>query len=168
MHRFDLGRIVRGASRVAATLIEIALPGRFEGAIAASKRGDHATALRLLRPLAKGDHRAAQNSLGMMYRQGKGVPQDYAEALRWYRKAAIGGNADAQDNLGIMYAAGNGVQQDYVEAYKWFALAAAQFPDSTTRQRNGAAQHGEWVAHKMTSHQIAEAKQRAREWKPTK
>jgi hypothetical protein len=43
----------------------------------------------------------AQTNLGVLYRDGKGVPQDYAEALRWYRKAADQGNAIAQTNLGM-------------------------------------------------------------------
>jgi TPR repeat protein len=168
MQRFDFRRTIRAASRMAVTLVEIALPGRFEGAIAANKRGDHAMALRLLRPLANGDHCAAQNALGMMYGQGKGVPQDYAEALKWYRRAADRGNAGAQDNLGIMYASGNGVPQDYVEAHKWFTIAALRLPESTARDRDRAAQHGEWLAQKMTLAQIAEAQKRAREWKPAK
>ena len=30
---------------------------------------------------------SAQNSLGFMYLNGRGVPQDYGQALMWYRKA---------------------------------------------------------------------------------
>jgi hypothetical protein len=30
----------------------------------------------------------AQNQSGLMYQNGKGVPQDYAEAIKWYLKAA--------------------------------------------------------------------------------
>jgi TPR repeat protein len=37
----------------------------------------------------------AQNSLGGMYRMGKGVPQDYAEALKWFRLSAAQGQVDA-------------------------------------------------------------------------
>ena len=157
--RFNLRRTFRAASRMAMTLVEIALPLPFEGAVAACKRGDYATALRLLRPLARGGHHAAQNTLGMMYGQGKGVAQDYAEALKWYRKAADQGDADAQDNLGVMYASGKSVAQDYVEAHKWFDLAASGFPPSATKNRDV-------VAAKMTPAQIAEAQKLAREWKP--
>ena len=31
---------------------------------------------------------SAQNRLGIMYKTGRGVPQDDAEAARWYRLAA--------------------------------------------------------------------------------
>src|SRR4030095_1164368 len=68
----------------------------------------------------------AQNNLGSMYVEGKGVPQDYTEALKWYRLAAAQGYAEAQFNLGVMYLGGEGVPQDYAEALKWYRLAAAQ------------------------------------------
>ena len=41
-------------------------------------------------------------TLGGMYDNGHGVPQDYAQALTWYRKAADQGYAAAQFNLGSM------------------------------------------------------------------
>jgi TPR repeat protein len=53
----------------------------FKAAVAA---GDYATALRLMRPLAEQGYAYAQTSLGAMYAEGKGVPQDYAAALSWY------------------------------------------------------------------------------------
>ena len=68
----------------------------------------------------------AQFSLGVMYDNGEGVPQDNAEAVKWYRLAAEQGDADAQFNLGRMYDNGEGVPQDYAEAVKWYRLAAEQ------------------------------------------
>jgi uncharacterized protein len=62
--------------------------GPIEDADAATKKGDYATALKLLRPLAERGDPAAQTNLGAMYLGGQGVPQDYATALTWYRKAA--------------------------------------------------------------------------------
>jgi hypothetical protein len=52
----------------------------------------------------------AQNNLGWMYLNGKGVAQDDAEAAQWYRKAAEQGFADAQNMLGWMYQNGQGVE----------------------------------------------------------
>ena len=49
----------------------------------------------------KGDA-AAQNSLGTVYYEGRGVARDYAEAARWYRKAAEQGHASGQLNLGAL------------------------------------------------------------------
>ena len=50
--------------------------------------GDYATALRLWRPLAEQGDARAQNNLGVMYENAKGVPQDINEAVRLYRLAA--------------------------------------------------------------------------------
>ncbi|MBF0460390.1 MAG: SEL1-like repeat protein [Magnetococcales bacterium] len=76
----------------------------------------------------------AQNNLGWMYTNGRGVPQDDKEAVNWYRKAAEQGVAEAQYNLGKSYAQGEGVPQDYKEAVKWFRMAA--------EQGNAEGQHG--------------------------
>ena len=94
--------------------------------VAAAKRGDYATALRELRPLAEQGHAGAQNNLGFMYALGRGVAGDYAEAVKWYRKAAEQGHAVSEYNLGIVYAKGLGVAQDYAEAKRWFRKAADQ------------------------------------------
>src|SRR5713226_5680439 len=82
--------------------------GPYEDGLAAAQHGDYATALRLWRPLADQGHADAQNNLGVMYSNGRGVPQDYAEAARWYSKAADQGFAAGQYNLGIMYEQGHG------------------------------------------------------------
>ena len=68
----------------------------------------------------------AQNNLGVMYCEGKGVPEDNAEAFKWFRKAAEQGHDSAQYNLGQMYREGEGVPQDDVEAAKWYRKAAEQ------------------------------------------
>ena len=100
--------------------------GPFEDAVSALERGDHATAMRLFRPLADQGLAEAQNNLGFLYHQGQGVPQDYAEAMRWYRKAADQRLAAAQNSLGVMYEKGRGVPQDNGEALKWYHRAASQ------------------------------------------
>ncbi len=84
---------------------------------------------------------------------------DYAVALREFRPLATEGDAKAQFYLGYMYGKGQGVPQDYVLAHMWFNLAAIR--------RNGTAPKGrEYVADRMTSAQIAEARKLAREWTP--
>ena len=103
-----------------------AIAGRIEDATAAYDRGDYATALQLIRPLAEQGNAIAQYSLGVFYDTGRGVQQDYAEAAKWYRKAADQGEAAAQANLGNMYYNGQGVPRDYAEAAKWTRKAADQ------------------------------------------
>ncbi|MCS5594776.1 MAG: sel1 repeat family protein, partial [Porticoccaceae bacterium] len=68
----------------------------------------------------------AQYNLALMYRHGKGVPENDAEAVRWYRKAAEQGYAKAQNNLAWMYANGKGVPRDETEAARWYRKSAEQ------------------------------------------
>ncbi len=98
----------------------------FDEGVEAFNRGDYATALREMRPLAEQGDAYAQNNLGFMYHEGLGVPQDYAKALQWWRKAAEQGVDEAQFNLGLMYDNGLGVTQDYAEAVRWYRKAADQ------------------------------------------
>ena len=98
----------------------------FQKGLAAAQAGDYATALKEWTPLAEAGDSSVQYNLGIMYDNGRGVPQDYAEAVKWYRLAAEQGDAKAQANLGVMYNKGNGVPQDYAEAVKWYRLAAEQ------------------------------------------
>ena len=98
----------------------------FTEARAVYDRGDYAQALKIIRPLAEQGYAEAQNFIGNMYHNGRGVTQNYQEALKWYRLAAAQGFAKAQYNRGIMYYHGFGVTQNYQEALKWHRLAAAQ------------------------------------------
>ncbi len=136
----------------------------FNAGVAAYKRGDYATALRELRPLAEQGNANAQYNLGFMYINGLGVPLDYAEAAKWFRKAAEQGYAGAQYNLGLMYGNGEGVPLDYAKAHMWFNLAASRFPPGEGRDK--AVKNRDIVAKRMTPAQISEAQKLAREWKP--
>lgn len=78
-----------------------AVAGPYEDAEAAFEKGDYATTVRLMQPLADQGRAPAQRNLGFMYDEGKGVPQDYAAAVMWYRKAADKGDAIAQNYLGL-------------------------------------------------------------------
>jgi uncharacterized protein len=103
-----------------------ATAAELDDAVAAAHRGEYATALRGLSPLAEGGDARAQFDIGFMHAQGWGVPKDSAEAIKWYRKAADQGLQIAQHFLGIAYWKGDGVQRDYAEAARWFARAATQ------------------------------------------
>ena len=98
----------------------------FDDASAAYERGDYVQAMKLFRQLAERGHQWAQRRVGLMYAEGKGVPQDYQEAVKWYRLAAAQRNTPAQCSLGLAYEKGQGVPQDYREAAKWYRLEAAQ------------------------------------------
>jgi len=113
------------------------------------------------RPAAAQGDADAQFGLGFMYANGNGVPQDYKEAEKWFRLAAAQGDADAQFGLGAMYYAGLRVNEDYVQAYKWFDLSAAQGFKKAIKLRD-------LLRKKMSSSQIAKAKQLSREFHPKK
>jgi len=88
--------------------------------------GNDREAVKWYRKAAQQGSVRAQNNLGWMYQNGKGVPQDDVEAVRWYQKAAQQGNAKAQTSLGWMYQNGRGLPQNDLEAIKWYSQAAKQ------------------------------------------
>src|SRR5918996_826710 len=98
----------------------------FDDALAVYERGDYVQAMKLFRQLAEKGHQWAQRRVGLMYAEGKGVPQNYQEAVKWYGLAAAQGNVPAQYSLGLAYEKGQGVPQDYQEAVKWYRIAAAR------------------------------------------
>jgi uncharacterized protein len=104
------------------SVASIARADEFDVALRAYTKSDHATALRLIGPLAdRGDIRA-QVLLGNMYRDGNGVQQSDVEAFKWYLMAANKNEPQAQ------YLCGNGYFQkgDNAEALKWYWKSAEQ------------------------------------------
>jgi uncharacterized protein len=190
-HYTQLFRAAVTASLMLATIRGAAVAGPLEDGVAAVKRPDYATALRLFRPLAdKGDD-VAQFDLGVLYNKGWGVPRDYVQAAKWYRLAAAQGNADAQYNLGILYDDGH----RYTEAVKWYRKAADQglgdaqfnlgllyakgqgvprddvqaymwFELSAAQDDRSAVSNRDATTRRMTPEQIAEAQKLARKWQP--
>ena len=105
--------------------------------------------------IAEAGDAIAQYNLGLMHKNGWGVPQDYAEAVKLYRLAAEVGDVNAQYNLGVMYANRWGVPQDYSFAYMWINLAAAQGDELAQMNRDT-------MANDTTSEQLAEAQKMSR------
>ena len=70
----------------------------FEKGLAAARSGDFAAALREWKPLAEKGHARAQYDLGVMYRNGEGVPQDDVTTYAWFNLAATNGHALAEVN----------------------------------------------------------------------
>jgi len=138
-------------------ILPISAHADYQAGLDAYNQGDYATALKEWRPLAEQSDGDAQFWLGVMYDNGRGVPQDYVQAADWYWKAAEHGHAAAQYNLGATYANGEGVPQDYTQAHMWWNLAAAQGEKIALENRK-------ILAKKMTPAQLAEAQRLAREW----
>jgi len=75
----------------------------FYKGVKAYESRDFATALKEWKPLAESGDSAAQYNLGMMYKNGEGVPKDYKEALKWYKLAVEKGFLIAPYNYDLMY-----------------------------------------------------------------
>ena len=65
-----------------------------EEAKSAYGRGDYALAAQLFRSRAEQGNARAQNNLGGMYTQGRGVPQDFIRARMWFNVAAAALSGD--------------------------------------------------------------------------
>ncbi len=65
----------------------------------------------------------AQNNLGKMYADGRGVPQSPEKSVEWFTKAAQQGEPDAEMNLGVACLYGHGTTKDVNQACHWFKAA---------------------------------------------
>ena len=135
--------------------------GDFQDATDAYERKDYKEAHRLILLLAEQGHAKAQSNLGLLYRDGQGVPQDYKEAVRLFRLSAEQGVVEAQYNLGLMYEKGKGVSQDHALAHVWFNLSGSNGNKDAIEVRN-------LLDKKMTPSQLENAQEMARNWKPKK
>ena len=150
---------------------------------------------RELRKLAQGGDAKAQNELGLLYYEGKGVPQNHKKAKEWFDKAVEQGHTGAQVNLGTLYLRGEGAPQSSQMALFWFSRAAGHedalalaklglmyaqgrgvlqdyiqahmwYNLSAARGEARSADARDALAKQMTLTQIAEAQRLAREWRP--
>ncbi len=143
------------------SIVCLAMPSwvDFQAGLDAYTDGDYATALREFRPLAEQGVAEAQYSLGVLYDNGDGVPQDYGQSRHWWEKAATQGEAKVQYNLSVLYDSGDGVPQDLAQAHMWYNLGGASGDKEAATRRDA-------LAIQMTHAQIDEAQKLAREWKP--
>jgi uncharacterized protein len=144
-------------------LLIAALPASadFHAGLDAFQKGDYVEAAKQWHPLADDGDPVAQYNLGLLYLDGKGVPQSPTEAANWFRRAAEQDYTEAQHNLGAMYGSGQGVKRDYIQAYKWLNICAAKGNLGCMTQRD-------LIAKKLKSGQLTEAQRLATEFKPQK
>jgi uncharacterized protein len=160
-----------------------------------NSRAEKEATAREVRRLAEEGNVTAQNKLGLLYKVGRGVPQNYVQAKRWFEEAAKQGHAGAQINLGMLYLQEDAPPRSPQMAMFWFSRAAEQgaapafaklgqmyqeaqgvpedlvqaymwFHLAATNGEAPSAERRDLLATKMTSAQIAEAQKRAQEWKP--
>ena len=96
---------------------------------------DPAARVKALDDLVDADNVVAAMELGLIYRDGKGVPQDYAKARKFLKNAAAPnlvrmwykyGFPKAQYELAVMLRDGLGGKADAAAAVSWFEKAADQ------------------------------------------
>jgi TPR repeat protein len=102
---------------------QIAAAAPFEAGLNAMDREHYATAFRAWKKLADQGAAEAQNNIGYLYEQGRGVKQSYARAIEWYKKAAEQDLAEAHHNLGMLAFLGYGMRKDYLIAKRHFTNA---------------------------------------------
>lgn len=95
-------------------------------ALAAIRLGDYPAAYQACKDAVEQGDAECQNLVGVLFRQGLGVPTNVEEAVRLFRLAAGKKLAAAQNNLGFAYLGGLGVPSDDAQAAQWFALSTAQ------------------------------------------
>lgn len=104
----------------------------------------------------------AQNSLGVLYVRGAGVPLDYGQAAALFQQAADKGLANAQYNLAVLYYSAEGVPQNFSEAYFWFDLAMSGNVDGV--KPAALAKYRDLAASHLTKTVLLQTQERARKW----
>ncbi len=74
---------------------------------------------------ARAGDAASMCQLGLMMREGRGMPKDAAGGVAMVKRAAEAGNAEACAQLSLMYNTGDGVPESRADGNKW-ALKAAE------------------------------------------
>jgi uncharacterized protein len=83
---------------------------------------DYDKAYPLLLVAAENGNLSAQNTVGVMLRNGFGVEKDPVAATKWFLASAQAGHAKAMGNLATAYVNAEGVERDRVEALKWIYI----------------------------------------------
>ncbi len=92
--------------------------------LATGKEADGKRAVAALEIAAKANIGDAEHALGVLYKQGRAVPQDNAKAAEWMAKAAESGNVAGEIEYAIMLFNGEGVATDETAAARLFLRAA--------------------------------------------
>ena len=88
-----------------------------------ASRWNDRKAVELFSAAAERGHAAAQYYLGLMYAEGRGVPEELEVAVHWFEQAARQNLVEGQFYLCLSYALGRGVARDHVTAYAWCRTA---------------------------------------------
>ncbi|MGN7611840.1 tetratricopeptide repeat protein, partial [Magnetococcales bacterium HHB-1] len=108
----------------------------------------------------------AQERLGLLYADGRGVDRNYQKAEFWLKKAALQGKIRAQYSLALIHAEGLGTAQDFHKGYLWAHWAASRQKGGSSEERREAQRIESAIRSMMPPDMLSEARQRAKTWRP--
>ena len=96
------------------------------------------------------DHPKAQESLGVLYKEGfRGIQRDEKKARYWCGLAAKHGSAEAQYALSELYLRPDTEPEDFAEGFKWCQKAAEQEHPEAEYDMGVCCEHGSMCALDM-------------------
>lgn len=95
---------------------------------------DYSQALYWYHKAADAGNMYSQNSIGICYQKGHGVPQSDSQAVSWFERACKSGNPEGAYNLAECYFSGTGVEKNVDQALKYWA-EAIKLGHPSARQR---------------------------------
>ncbi len=90
------------------TKSQVLAPTPRDQVVALNPASYHAALTRYLQRAEQGDP-IAENNLGEMFADARGVPEDNQKAVEWFKKSAARGYPPAEVNLAVAYLFGQGV-----------------------------------------------------------
>ena len=130
----------------------------FYRGLKAFDQNEYKMAAKLWLSAASSGQPRAQNGLGVIYRDGLGMPRNIEEAIYWFYKSAENGYAYGMYNLAIVLIGKGDSSTNNIEAYKWLYLATALNFDEQANHRLYI------LANRMSKLEIKEASIRAQQW----
>lgn len=120
---------------------------------------DMARAFPLILSAAKAGNRDAQNTVGMMYRDGLGTEKNEEEALKWLESAAKRGHLKAQSNLAHTLGLESQNRDRRMFALKWAMVAYNRKEPMVIKTLNERLPN-------LPPEEVAEAQRAAEDFKP--
>lgn len=91
-----------------------------------SAHPNYAMALELYKKAMEKGHSWATNNIGLLYRDGSGVPRDFGRAREYFERAAAKNNPHALYNLALMSFLGQGAPKDNAAGLTWLEKGVSQ------------------------------------------
>lgn len=129
-------------------------PQRFAQGVAAYDAGNFSQAYEIWLPLAHHGDLAALFNIGLMLRDGRGIPEDQPRALVFFRQCAERNHLGCEVNLADMYYSGKGTEQDFKRAAGWLMVAARRGHYPSMYKLGGMFERGEGIAPNLEAARV--------------